>query len=252
MQVTQLTGGRGWLESAAAASVHRIDRQLGRLADVNDAGRSAEQANKNRAAWEDYKYRGGPWAPYALGADESVHCKGRAVDSDDWYNDAAAAVWRENGWRQTARYNDDRDEPWHGEYLPENDQHINDPEPAPATTNGDNMITIARWIKTGACYKVGPESIWYIGSQEELGAQQVLYGEMKNLDDVGFRAVIDSNFIPWAVVEQVTRGQVYGTNGRYWSRSAAEGEAGRAGTKRVQSSLDQVAKNLADVKVTLS
>lgn len=121
--------GRGWLATAAAASVARIDRQFGRPADINDAGRSPEQADENYRRWIAYQ-NGGPWAPYALPSWESVHCKGEAADSDDWYNAQAAAGWRDNGWRQTARYADDRDEPWHGEYFPNLDNHRNDPAPA--------------------------------------------------------------------------------------------------------------------------
>ncbi|MDR2294675.1 MAG: hypothetical protein LBE05_05675 [Microbacterium sp.] len=159
MQTTQLTGGRGWLDAPAAASVHRIDRQLGRPADVNDAGRSPEQANANRAAWEAWRDGRGPWAPYALGADESVHCKGLAVDSDDWYNPEAAAVWRANGWRQTARYDDDRDEPWHGEYFAEHDQHINDAPPAPpaaaaAETPMEDDVTVTYCAGTKQKYQM--------------------------------------------------------------------------------------------------
>lgn len=115
--------GRGWLAPEPAASLARIDAQLGRLADINEAGRSPERADENHRKWLAYKNGTGPWAPYALPADESVHCWGYASDSDDWYNAAAAAVWRENGWRQTARYDDDRDEPWHGEYSKDNDKN---------------------------------------------------------------------------------------------------------------------------------
>lgn len=131
MQKRDLGHGRGWLDAPAAASVRRIDRQLGRPADINDAGRSAAVADENYRKWLAYK-NGGPWAPYALPGRLSVHCKGRAADSDDWYNAHAAAVWRDNGWRQTARYSDDRDEPWHGEYFAHLDNHRNDPAPAPA------------------------------------------------------------------------------------------------------------------------
>lgn len=150
MQRTELSGGRGWLDASAAASVHRIDRQLGRLADVNEAGRSPEQADKNYAAWIAY-LAGGPKAPYALPASKSVHCQGGAVDSDDWHNAHAAAIWRENGWRQTARYPNDpkKDEPWHGEYFPALDQHRNTPASSGASTapqtqqeEDDDMIFI--------------------------------------------------------------------------------------------------------------
>lgn len=140
---TDLGHGRGWASPKAAASIRRIDAQLGRLADINEAGRSPEQANVNRARWLAYEryLNGGPWAPkapYALGADQSVHCWGNAADSDDWYNAHAAAVWRDNGWKQTARYFDRngrptaKDEPWHGEYFEHLDNHRNDPAPAAA------------------------------------------------------------------------------------------------------------------------
>lgn len=111
-------GGRGRLAPNPAASLRRIDAQLGRLADVNDAWRSPEVADANRAAWIAYQGGYGPVAPYALDRWGSIHCRGYATDSDDWYSDAAAAVWRRNGWRQTALYpvGDSRREPWHGEY----------------------------------------------------------------------------------------------------------------------------------------
>lgn len=117
--------GRGRLAPVAAASVRRIDAQLGRPADVNEGWRSPDAANQNRARWIAYQNGAGPAAPYALGADESVHCAGEAADSDDWYAPHAAAVWRDNGWRQTALYpvGDRRREPWHGEHFPALDNH---------------------------------------------------------------------------------------------------------------------------------
>lgn len=120
-ECVDLGHGRGRAERSTAEAIWRIDSDLGRPADVNEAWRSPEQANANRARWLAYEryLKGGPWAPkapYALGADESVHCGGTAVDSDDWYIPAAAAVWRRHGFRQTARYpGTARDEPWHGE-----------------------------------------------------------------------------------------------------------------------------------------
>lgn len=117
--------GRGRLAAPAAASLARIDAQLGRPADVNEAWRSPAQADANYAKWVAYRDGYGPIAPYALPASESIHCRGYAVDSDDWYS-AAAAVWRDNGWVQTARYpGTNRDEPWHGEYVYSLDNHRN-------------------------------------------------------------------------------------------------------------------------------
>ncbi len=40
-------------------------------------------------------------------------------------------MWTDNGWIQTARYDDppDEDEPWHREYFRDRDNHRNDPTP---------------------------------------------------------------------------------------------------------------------------
>lgn len=145
MQAVDIGHGRGWLAPAAAASLRRIDQQLGRPADINDAGRSAAQADANHAAWIAYQNGTGPKAPFALPARQSVHVQGNATDSDDWYDPAAAAVWRANGWRQTARYpsNPAKDEPWHAEYFPDLDEHLHDPAPAGHTTTPRRRHTMA-------------------------------------------------------------------------------------------------------------
>lgn len=146
MSIVQLGHGRGWASAAAGASILRIDAQLGRLADINEAGRSRERADENYRKWLAY-LAGGPWAPFALPGDKSVHVSGDAADSDDWYDAAAAAVWRDNGWRQTARYpgNPKKDEPWHGEYFAHLDNHRNDPPPTPITVpEEDDMRAITR------------------------------------------------------------------------------------------------------------
>lgn len=141
--------GRGRLAPNPAASLRRIDSQLGRLADVNDAWRFPEVADENRRKWLAYKAGTGPIAPYALDRWGSIHCRGYAADSDDWYNAAAAAVWWRNGWRQTARYSDSRDEPWHGEYDEVLDQYLGttavggaSPFPDPSTSGGSEMYII--------------------------------------------------------------------------------------------------------------
>lgn len=140
--------GRGWAADDAARSIFRIDSQLGRPADINEAGRSAEDADANYAAWINYQ-NGGPWAPRALPASESVHCRGEAADSDDWRDDSAASVWQANGWVRTAS-----DEWWHAEYFPDRDQHINDPVSIPASSatpipsEEDDMLALR--IKDGA------------------------------------------------------------------------------------------------------
>lgn len=161
VQKTALTHDRGWASPAAAASIHRIDAQLGRPADINEAGRSREKADENYRKWLEY-LAGGPWAPFALPADESVHVTGDAADSDDWYDPVAAAVWYDNGWRQTARYpgNPKKDEPWHGEHFEHLDNHRNDPIPTILT--GVPMSALR--IITSPYYRAAKQMVIHNGS----------------------------------------------------------------------------------------
>lgn len=151
--------GRGRLAWDAAASLRRVDAELGRLADVNEAWRSPEKADENYRKYLAYKNGTGPAAPLALPAKDSIHCRGYAVDSDDWYDAAAAAVWRRNGWRQTARYNDSRDEPWHGEYFPEHDQNYGKPA---ANGAADFDFKVARTQEDDMFYAIDPNKAWWL------------------------------------------------------------------------------------------
>ncbi|KAA9105001.1 M15 family metallopeptidase [Microbacterium rhizomatis] len=121
--------GRGRLAAPAAASLARIDAVMfdawGRRMDINEAWRSPADADENARkyqAWLAFQ-RGGPWAPWApigLPADESVHCLGYAIDTDD-----TDLVWllNDHGWYQTVYRNGALVEPWHFEYFPDRDNH---------------------------------------------------------------------------------------------------------------------------------
>lgn len=170
---------RGWASDAAAASIFRIDKQLGRPVQITDAGRSAEDADANYARYLAY-LDGGPWAPLALPANKSVHCKGDATDSDD-----TDAPWTANGWAQTARYPDDRDEPWHREYFPDRDQHRTDPN----TKEETDMAKLIRH-PNGTIYIIG-----------EMGADHL--GDFRTTD-IGLDELITSAERVFGPVEQVT------------------------------------------------
>lgn len=214
---TPLGHGRGWASPTAAASILRIDAQLGRLADINEAGRSPEKADENRRKWLDYEryLNGGPWAPkapFALGSDESVHCSGDAADSDDWYDPRAAAVWRDNGWRQTARYpgNPSKDEPWHGEHFEHLDNHRFDPAPAGgATTREQEELTMASpiWNVVGKVGDAPSSGTLYYGT--EGGAIEKLTGYSRELVSVAFfgaRAEKEGGPIPDLIPTVADRG----------------------------------------------
>lgn len=113
-----LGGGRGWLEASAAYSLFRLDARIGRLWDINEAGRTYAQQAEFYATYQRVGY------PIALSPDApSIHQKGQAIDTDD------QIVWllNENGWFQTVYRNGSLVEPWHFEYDYSRDQHRNEP-----------------------------------------------------------------------------------------------------------------------------
>lgn len=120
MITTQLTGGRGWLTAPAAASLARVDADLGRDLDINEAGRSWAQQNAHYQRYLTY-IAGGAWAPIALAPGSSIHEFGRAIDTDDHVHHTA--LLNEHGWRQTVYRNGVLVEPWHFEYDDTRDQH---------------------------------------------------------------------------------------------------------------------------------
>lgn len=132
-------GGRGRLAAEAAASLARVDVALGRLADINEAWRSPEQANANYARYIAYINGRGPWAPIALPADLSVHCVGYAVDTDDT-SDAQMRIWNDHGWYWTVYRDGKLVERWHLEYFRSRDDHRNTP-----ATAGSKPLTPKEW-----------------------------------------------------------------------------------------------------------
>lgn len=128
-QAVDIGHGRGRLAAPAARSLARVDRAFGRPADVNEAWRSPEQANANYARYQAYLRdpKNNPWAPIALPADESVHCVGYAVDTDDT-SPEQMKVWNDHGWYWTVYRNGKLIERWHLEYFPDRDNHRNDPD----------------------------------------------------------------------------------------------------------------------------
>lgn len=265
---TDLGYGRGWASPKAAASIKRIDAQLGRPADINEAGRSPEQANENRRRWLAYEryLKGGPWAPkapYALGAEDSVHCAGDAADSDDWYDPHAAAVWRDNGWRQTARYFDRagrptaKDEPWHGEHFEHLDNHSNDPAAAGHTATPqeeddmpgpDKKLVLWR----GAHYFViGDESIYHVADPGWLPYLRDHYGPRGKelaVDNGALTVELVINKIPWDAVDACLLGRAFGADRRSWSRLQAEGVAIRGQQATAQKTLEDVLKTATRIE----
>lgn len=183
---------RGRLASDAAASLRRVDRALGRPADVNEAWRSPEQADANYDAYLAY-LRGGPWAPIGLPAKDSIHCRGYAVDTDDT-SDAQMRVWNDHGWFWTVyRWVNGvytLVERWHLEYDRNRDKHLNDPTPAstgatefeaPTLSEEDDMARLIKFdvgiLPNDPTFLIAPGFLYCHADAEEQRVDRALYGD---------------------------------------------------------------------------
>jgi hypothetical protein len=112
--MVDLGHGRGWLNPEPAASIARIDAQIGHPQQITEAGRTYAQ---QLAHWNTYQRNG---HPIALHPDTpSVHQKGAAIDTDERH----VTILNDHGWYQTVYRNGKLVEPWHFEYFPKRDNH---------------------------------------------------------------------------------------------------------------------------------
>jgi hypothetical protein len=145
MQATDIGHGRGWLDAPAAASLARIDREIGHPLDINEAGRTWAQQDE---FYQTYLRDG--W-PIALSPNApSIHQLGRAIDTDE----QNTPVLNRHGWFHTVYRNGVLVEPWHYEYDAARDQHINDSGPSARRKEGVMYIKGTR----PDVYKV--DSVW--------------------------------------------------------------------------------------------
>lgn len=122
-----LSAGRGWLDTDAAASLHRLDAALGHALQITEAGRTWERQNQHYQA-----YLNGAGA-LALHPDTpSVHQLGNAIDTDE--GQSHLELLEEHGWIRTVYRGGVLIEPWHFEYATTRDNHYN-------TESEDDMFT---------------------------------------------------------------------------------------------------------------
>lgn len=155
-----LGGGRGWLDRPHAESILRIDRQIGHLLQITEAGRTWDEQNAHFQTFLRVGY------PIALNPDTpSVHQQGGAIDSNEAQR--ILQIMEDHGWRRTVyRWVNGKwtlVEEWHFERFAELDKHRNDSTPAStgsgaATTNQseeDEMSILIR-IDGGTSFTLEP------------------------------------------------------------------------------------------------
>ncbi|WP_282847223.1 hypothetical protein [Microbacterium oxydans] len=231
-------GGRGRLAAPAAASLARVDAafrsSFGRAADINEAWRSPEQADKNYRAYVSYLAGRGPWAPIAYPAATSIHCLGYAVDTDDTSTEQMR-IWNEHGWFWTVYRNGKLVERWHLEYFPERDKRRNDPAPAGGKTTAAAITTLEepamrtiRWNGKHV-FTFGEEKV----SHQDVPVDAINAAIIHNpdqkyleLDDAGLTTALKTFGVPWSALDACMRGLAYdisgAVGGRYWSRAVEQ------------------------------
>ncbi|QMU97974.1 M15 family metallopeptidase [Microbacterium esteraromaticum] len=114
--------GVGFVQSAAD-SFRRLEARLGREVDVNSTYRDWDKQMSMYLAWQAYVNGTGPKPPHsrAVHPAYSIHCQGRAVDSDDWRTPGFISLAAEYGFIRTAA--SDPTEQHHFEYIASRDQY---------------------------------------------------------------------------------------------------------------------------------
>jgi hypothetical protein len=133
-QIIWLRPGVGYAPDAAA-SMRRLEDELGRPHDCNSSYRDYQKQLSMFDAWNRYVASGYNPALYpghsrALHPDKSAHCLGLADDSDDWATPGYITLASRHGWIRTAAT--DPTERHHFEYFRDRDNHRYDPAPAGA------------------------------------------------------------------------------------------------------------------------
>ena len=234
----------------AAAAFRRADAQVlaefGRLIDANSTYRSWDKQLSMYDAWNAYVNGVGPYPGHskAVHPDDSFHVSGLALDSDDWTNARIVQILAENGFIRNRL--DVPGEQHHFEWIRSEDRNYGKPIPGSTATQQseeDDMAKLIRWTSSGAIFKIGAESIYYVRTPEMAIALTKRFGPEVAVDNDDLTAHLFSENLPWDAVDAVLRGAGQGVDGCYWSRQTAEGIA-------IRGNQDAAAKTLADVLKT--
>jgi hypothetical protein len=124
--IVWLRDGVGFVAPAAAAWA-RLEARLGRRAGVNSTYRDYNLQLSMWRAWLAYQAGTGPYPGHsrALHPDESMHCAGLAVDTNEWTTPGFIDLAAEYGFIRTAA--NDPTERHHFEYQSWMDRHKNEP-----------------------------------------------------------------------------------------------------------------------------
>lgn len=141
--------------SGAAASFKRAEKAWRKRITSNFTYRSPELQQKMYEAWTAYVNGTGPKPPHgrAIQPKYSWHCKGLAIDTDDWKLKGFIALMKDHGWIRVVS----KEEPWHFQYYADQDKHLGEPAgevtPAPKPPTPVTPVEEEEDDMKGAFYK---------------------------------------------------------------------------------------------------
>jgi len=181
--MTDLGGGRGWLNPDPAASLFRIDSKLGHRLQVTEAGRTWQRQNEHFQRYLKYG------APIALSPDgppkgngPSVHQKGAAIDTDEGQN--YVQLLADHGWIRTVYRNGNLVEPWHFEYFKSRDKYYGQ---GTGAGNQSSALDVATIKKLQTVLGVKADGNWGAGTTTAL---------QNKLIAIGYKIKADGDFGP--------------------------------------------------------
>lgn len=216
--MTDLGGGRGWLNDGPAQSLFRIDRALGHRMQITEAGRTRAQ---QQAHWDRYQKYG---YPIAARPGTSLHEKGSAIDTNEGQNHVA--LLQSHGWRRTVYRNGKLVEPWHFEYFANEDRYRTSGGGASAgnqdTKNRQAWLNQSRGEKLAVDGQYGP-------------ATKAAYQRYQTfLRAYGYTGAIDGE---WGAGTQTAHQKYYNEYNGAGGKLAVDGKLGPATVKLLQSRL---------------
>lgn len=244
---TDIGARRGWLDTAAARSIARIDRQLRRPLQITEAGRTWARQKEH---WDTYQRNG---RPIALHPDTpSIHQLGNAIDTDE--RPSLRAVLEDHGWKQTVYRNGRLVEPWHFEYSTTRDNHLHDPEPsapAPSPVPEEDDMKLITW--NGRAWVVSDEKVAYVRNDRESLQMAKMLTKQSEAVDISNDQLTELLLIlalPWAALDATFRGQAFDNQsnwgeGTVWSRQIAEGHEDALRDESLARSLDELLESVS-------
>lgn len=205
--LVQLGHNRGQARLPMAQSIWRLDAKLGRPLDINRAYADYASQMRYYLEWTAFKANPSAWRranpgrsdpPLALHPDQSWHCKGMAIDTDD----RLGQRFLDAGFRFVVT-----SEPWHGQYYANLDKHYGQPSsggsipfPIPRPAKDDTIMELVIKAPNGIVVHLAPGIKHDFASSEEytlIAGDLEFIRERKGTDAMKLPPLADVVGVSW-------------------------------------------------------